>query len=191
MAADGPSGLIETTMITSVRHPEELGRRSLPRSMMLIALFGTSAVGTIVGMAVTGVVSGVRVRSSSVGLCSGRALGAMPGVKVAEGTGEGDGVALGGMVAGGSGVGVQVVGMEVARVAVRDGVRVGVAEIGGVGVKVKARPMVVGSGKGMMGLRYRCLIPTSSRIAAHARNMSSMTRCQLMRVFGCVSNSSV
>jgi hypothetical protein len=191
MAADGPSGLIETTITTSVRQPEELGRRSLPRSMMLMASSGTTAVGTMVGIAVTGVVSGVSVRSSSVGLCRGRALGAMPGVDVADGTGEGDGVALGGMVAGGSGVGVQVIGMEVGRVAVCEGASVGVADICGVGVKVTALPIAVASGTGMMGFRYRCLIPTSSRIAAHARNMSSMTRCQLMRVFGCVSKSGV
>jgi hypothetical protein len=153
MAADGPSGLIETTMTTSVRHPEALGRRSLPRSMMLIALSGTTAVGTMVGMAVTGVVSGVRVRSSRVGLCSGRALGAMPGVKVADGTAVGDGVALGEMVAVGSGVGVQVFGMAVAWVAVYEGVRVGVAEINRVGVKVTALPIAVGSGRGIMGFR--------------------------------------
>jgi len=77
----------------------------------LIALSGTEAVGTMEGMAVTGVVSGVRVSSSSVGLWSGRALGVILGVGVMEGTGERDGVTLGGIVAGGSGVEVQVMGI--------------------------------------------------------------------------------
>jgi hypothetical protein len=191
MAADGPSGLIETTMMTSVRHPVELGRRSLPRSMMLIALSGTQTVGTMVGMAVTGVVSGVRVRSSRVGLCRGRALGVMLGVGVTEGTGERDGVVLGRPVAGGSGVAVQVIGMELDRVAMCEGVKVGVGEIKGVGVKEATLPIAVGSGRGRMGFKYRCLIPTSSRIAAHIRNMSSMMRCQLIRVFDGVSKLSV
>lgn len=86
MAADGPSGLMDTMMMTSVRHPVELGRLSLPSSIMLIASFGTSAVGTIVGIAVTGVESGVSVSSSNVGLCSGLALGVMLGVGVSDGT---------------------------------------------------------------------------------------------------------
>jgi hypothetical protein len=80
--------------------------------MILIALSGTEAVGTMEGTAVTGVVSGVRVRSSSVGLWSGRALGVILGVEVAEGMGEGEGVVLGRRVAGGWAVGVQVIGAE-------------------------------------------------------------------------------
>ncbi len=191
MAADGPSGLIDTTMMTSVRHPVELGRRSLPRSMMLIALSGTDAVGTMVGMAVTGVVSGVRVKSSRVGLCRGRALGVMLGVGVTEGTGEGDGVTVGLSVAGGSGVAVQVAGVESDRVAVCEGAKGGVEEIKSVGVKETTLPISVGSGTGRMGFRYRCLIPTRSRIPAHKRNMSSMMRCQLIRVFDGVSKLSV
>ena len=72
---------------------------------------------------------------------------------------------------------------------VRERVGLGVGEIPGEGVKETALPIAVGSGTGMMGFKYRCLIPTSSRIAAHNRNMSSMTRCQRRRVSECVSNS--
>ena len=54
MAADGPSGLIETTIMTSVRQPLELELWSLPKSMMLIAFAGAQAVGTMDGIAVTG-----------------------------------------------------------------------------------------------------------------------------------------
>lgn len=70
-----------------------------------------------------------------------------------------------------------------------EGTRVGVGEAKGEGVTEMALPTAVGFGTGMMGFRYRCLIPTNSRIAAHNRKMSSTTRCQRRRFSECVSNS--
>jgi hypothetical protein len=62
-------------------------------------------------------------------------------------------VVLGTTVAGGSAVGVQVIGTEADRATVDEGTRVGVGEIKGEGVTETALPMAVDLGTGMIGFR--------------------------------------
>ena len=120
MEAVGPSGLMETMIIVSVRVLLEPRGVSLPSSKMLVTPSGTSKVGTAVGTAVDGVGTPSRKSSGAVtvrtGFCWGRLVG------VVEGTAVFVGVAVGVLEAVGLGPGVSVPAL------------VGVAEGSGVAV---------------------------------------------------------
>lgn len=108
MEAVGPSWLMETMIMVSVRISSEPMGVSLPSSRMLVVLSGTSKVGTAVGTAVEGV--GMPSSSSSgaemvsTGLTWGRLVGVAVGTAVLVGV-----VVLAGVVVGvGLGPGVWV-----------------------------------------------------------------------------------
>lgn len=99
MEAVGPSWLMETMIMVSVRISSEPMGVSLPSSRMLVVLSGTSKVGTAVGTAVEGV--GMPSSSSSgaemvsTGLTWGRLVGVAVGTAVLVGV-----VVLAGVVVG-------------------------------------------------------------------------------------------
>jgi len=157
-----------------------------------MALSGAQAVGTMVGTAVTGVASGVKLAIARVGLCSGRALGLGPGDGVAIQVSVADGVcvtvgaavavaggfrtAVGDAVAEGRGEGVHVGGMvtrgERGAVAVAD-------DAVGLGVEDGAaarRASAVGLDQGIMGFRRKCLMPITSRAAPQSSRINSTMR---------------
>ena len=101
MEAVGPSWLMETMIMVSVRVSSEPMGVSLPSSRMLVVLSGTSKVGTAVGTAVDGV--GIPSSSSSgaemvsTGSSWGRLVGVVVGTAVLVGVAVAvlDGVGLG------------------------------------------------------------------------------------------------
>lgn len=155
-----------------------------------MALPGAQAVGTMVGTAVTGVASSVMLADARVGFCSGRALGLGPGDGVAIQVSVADGVCVavgsavtvaggirataGDAVAEGRGERVHV-GGTVERGAVAD-----VDDAVGLGIEDGAaarRADAVGLCQGIMGLRWKCLIPITSRTAPQSSStISTMIR---------------
>lgn len=106
MDAVGPSGLMVTIIMVSVRPASSLSMgSSLPRSRMLVVPLGTSNVGTAVGMGTTGVGSPSRKKptatvASKVGSNMGRLVG--EGVTVGSDVGVLVGVLSGSFVTSGS-----------------------------------------------------------------------------------------
>ena len=116
--AVGPSSLMETMIIVSVRVSLDPSAVSLPSSKMLVVLSGTSKVGTAVGTAVEGVGTPSRKSSGAVmvrtGSCCGRLVGVAVGTAVLVGlivaVAVSPWVGLGPGVTDSSGVGVAVGG---------------------------------------------------------------------------------